>query len=62
MGSRNVIPQAALYQIQTFNANGKRIIASNKLNILAGIQFRHAFQINNLKILFKYDLVFLVFL
>jgi hypothetical protein len=38
MGNRNVISQATLYQIQTFNANGKRIIASNKLNILNGIQ------------------------
>ena len=47
MGNRNVIPQAALYQIQTFNANGKRIIASNKLNILNGIQKR------NLQKLFK---------
>ena len=36
MGNRSVIPQAALYQIATFNANGKRIIASNKLNILTG--------------------------
>jgi hypothetical protein len=38
MGNRNVIPQAALYQIQTYNANGRRIIASNKLNIMTGPQ------------------------
>lgn len=38
-GNRNVIPQASLYQIQTFNANGKRIIATNKLNVIAGQSF-----------------------
>ena len=34
--SRSILPQASLYQCQTFNANGKHIIATNKLSTLSG--------------------------
>ena len=36
MGNRNIIPQASLYQIQTYNASGKHIVATNKLSYLTG--------------------------
>jgi hypothetical protein len=34
MGNRNIIPQASLYQIQTYNASGKHIMATNKLTTI----------------------------
>ena len=34
--NRSILPQASLYQCQTFNANGKHIIATNKLSTLSG--------------------------
>jgi len=35
-GSRKAVPQATLYQMQTFNANGKHIICNNKFNTIIG--------------------------
>ena len=35
-GNRNVIPNASLYQIQTYNASGKHFIQTNKLVTITG--------------------------
>lgn len=35
-GRRKAIPQASLFQMQTYNANGKHVVCTNKFNALTG--------------------------
>jgi hypothetical protein len=38
LGNRNVIPQASLHQIQSYNANGKKVVSTSKFNTIYGSQ------------------------
>ena len=42
-GKRRVTPMASLYQIQTYIANGKNIVITNKLNSVTGKSIQNIF-------------------